>query len=242
MRYYKYLLAALFAIVSFVPNLSKEKKPKYISEVAVSNNSSEVSVSEKIELVYNSLDSNHFDIPTIESFSEALEGFYELKENGLITKDVLTIVDFSLSSKQKRFWVIDMVANKIIFNSLVAHGKNSGDDYATNFSNVEESNKSSLGFYATAETYFGQHGLSLKLDGLEKGINDKARKRAVVIHGAEYVSTTFVKNHNRLGRSQGCPALPIDLSKKIIETIKDKSCLFIYHPSRQHSQKSILVS
>ena len=139
-------------------------------------------------------------------------------------------------------WIIDMNQNKIILNSLVAHGKNSGEEYADNFSNKNQSNKSSLGFFATGEVYQGKHGLSLKLDGLEKGINDNARQRDVVVHGADYVSENFIKNHKRLGRSQGCPAVPVELSKKIIETIKDKSCLFIYHPSENDVQSSKLIS
>ena len=188
------------------------------------------------------MNSNHFQLPKLESFSKALEGFYLLKEKGIIKKDFLTIVDFSLSSKVKRMWIIDMNENKILMNSLVAHGKNSGEDYANQFSNTNESNKSSLGFFATGESYIGKHGLSLKLDGLENGVNSNARQRAIVIHGADYVSENFIKNHNRLGKSQGCPAVPVELSKKIIQTIKDKSCLFIYHPSIENSSTAKLVS
>lgn len=205
-------------------------------------NNPDFSNSKQISMVYYSLDSNHFQLPNLESFSKALLGFNLLKEKGLINKNYLTIIDFSLSSRTKRMWVIDMVKNKILFNSLVAHGKNSGDNYASNFSNTSESNKSSLGFFATGEVYNGKHGMSLKLDGLEKGINDNARRRAVVVHGANYVSDIFLKNHNRLGRSQGCPAIPFELSKQIIQTIKDKSCLFIYHPTSNYFQISKLIS
>jgi len=137
-----------------------------------------------------------------------------------------------MSSNSKRLWVIDLTTNKVLFNSLVAHGKNTGEEFASYFSNKAESFQSSLGFYATAEVYNGKHGMSLKLDGLQKGLNDKARERAVVVHGADYVSENFIKNHKRLGRSQGCPALPVELNEKIINVIKDKSCLFIYHPSK----------
>jgi hypothetical protein len=130
-----------------------------------------------------------------------------------------------------------MDKNKILFNSLVAHGKNSGDLYAEQFSNKNESFQSSLGFYITNETYIGEHGLSLKLDGLERNKNDNARNRAIVIHGADYVSNDFIKKHNRLGRSFGCPSLPTEVSEKIITTIKNKSCLFINH----HSNKTVLL-
>jgi hypothetical protein len=196
----------------------------------------------KSAVIYNSLISNNFKLPKLESFTKALDGFYLLKEKGLIDKNYLTIIDFSLSSKEKRMWIIDMNENKIILNSLVAHGKNSGNDYANQFSNKNESNKSSLGFFATGEAYQGKHGLSLKLDGLEKGINSNARQRAIVIHGADYVSENFIRNHNRLGKSQGCPAVPVELSKKIIQIIKDKSCLFIYHPSKSSIENSKLIS
>jgi len=222
MKKLNFFCILFFALMSFALNLSKEKHPKKYAFSYVKNNTN----------VYNTLDPNNFQFPKEESFSKALEGYYLLKSKGLIKKEFLTIIDFSLSSRIKRMWIIDMNQNKIILNSLVAHGKNSGQEYAKEFSNKNQSNKSSLGFFATGEVYQGKHGLSLKLDGLEKGINDNARKREVVVHGADYVSENFIKNHKRLGRSQGCPAVPVELSKKIIEIIKDKSCLFIYHPSK----------
>jgi len=156
----------------------------------------------------------------MESFSAALEGFYKLKEKGIVQKDILTLVDFSMSSNTKRLWVIDLATNTVLYNSLVAHGRNTGEEFANSFSNQASSLKSSLGFYVTAEVYNGKHGMSLKLDGLEKGINDKARERGVVVHAADYVSSTFIKNNKRLGRSQGCPAIPVDLAPEIINTIK----------------------
>jgi len=233
MKYNKYFFAILFVLSSFAPNLSKDKYSKNLVSV---------SPLKKVEVIYNSLDANNYKLPSIESFEIAFEGFENLKSKGKIQNDYLTIVDYSLSSKSNRIWVIDMNENKIIFNTLVAHGKNSGEDFATRFSNRNESNQSSLGFFATGETYIGQHGLSLKLDGLEAGVNDNARERAIVIHGADYVSRDFIKQHNRLGRSQGCPALPEELSKKIIQTIKNKSCLFIYYPSNNYSKSSKLIS
>ena len=222
MKLLTFLGLTLSGLFFIVPNLPKEIHPEKSAMVSSSN---------KVVSAYNNLNANHFQLPNLESFSEALKGFYSLKERGFFRKDFLTIIDFSLSSRVKRLWIIDMAQNKIVFNSLVAHGKNSGEDYANQFSNKNESNKSSLGFYATGEVYQGKHGLSLKLDGLEKGVNDNARQRAIVIHGADYVSDNFLKNHSRLGKSHGCPAVPMGLSKKIIETIKDKSCLFIYHPT-----------
>lgn len=236
---YKFFPAFTFFLISLLPTVSKDPEAKlvaYSTKTFVSVSATEV------ESIYYSLNANNFALPQIESFSKALSGFYQLKEKGLIDKDILTIVDFSLSSTVKRLWVIDLATNTIIINSLVAHGKNTGEEFATAFSNQAESFKSSLGFYATGEVYNGKHGMSLKLDGLEKGINDKARERAVVIHGADYVSASFIKGHKRLGRSQGCPAIPVEISEKIISVIKNKSCLFIYHPSRNNQSITKLIS
>lgn len=192
--------------------------------------------------IYNQLDANSYALPNFECFSVAIDGFNRLKEKGLVQKNILTLVDFSLSSNSKRLWVIDLDTNVILFQTLVAHGRNTGEEFAKAFSNQAESFKSSVGFYATAEVYNGKHGLSLKLDGLEKGLNDKARERAVVIHGADYVSESFIKQNKRLGRSQGCPAVPVEMNEKIINTIKGKSCLFIYHPTAKEQIISNLPS
>jgi hypothetical protein len=111
-----------------------------------------------------------------------------LQTKGKIQKNILTLIDFSLSSNVKRLWIIDLNTKTVLFNSLVAHGRNTGNEFAASFSNKSESFKSSLGFYATGEVYQGKHGLSLRLDGLERGVNDNARARAVVMHGADYVA------------------------------------------------------
>ncbi|WP_339888245.1 murein L,D-transpeptidase catalytic domain family protein [uncultured Flavobacterium sp.] len=196
----------------------------------------------KTEQKFSLIEENSTTVPSLESFEVAFEGYENLKSQNKLDNSILTIIDFSLSSNQKRLWVIDMDSNEVLFHTLVAHGMNSGQEFATNFSNKSESYKSSLGFYLTAEIYTGKHGSSLKLDGIEKGINDNARERAIVIHGADYVSEAFARNNGRLGRSQGCPALPSDLTSKIISKIKNKSVLFIYHPSRKSSLVKGLMS
>ena len=229
----------MFSSLIFNQNVENELR-KTSSKVAFSKATS--SVDNKIQLVYNSLQANAFQLPKEECFAEALKGFYSLKERGLIKRDVITVVDFSLSSNVKRLWIIDLSTNEVLFQSLVAHGRNTGDEFANDFSNTPESFKSSLGFYITGEVYNGKHGLSLKLDGLEKGLNDNARERAVVIHGADYVSESFIKEHKRLGRSQGCPAVPVAFASEIITMIKGQSCLYIYHPSKNSSKQSKLVS
>ena len=192
--------------------------------------------------VYNSIKMHSASMPKFECFSKAMNGFKRLKAQGKIKKDLLTLIDFSQSSNTKRLWIIDMTNNTVLYNTLVAHGRNSGDEFATDFSNAESSNKSSLGFYSTGEIYTGKHGASLRLDGLENGINSNARNRAVVMHAADYVSESFIKMHKRLGRSQGCPALPAGLTKEVINLIKGKSCLFIYHPSQSYVASSKLLS
>jgi hypothetical protein len=172
-------------------------------------------------------------------FSAAIAGYSKIK--GIKKKNLIIIIDFSKPSTDKRFFVIDIVKKQILFQSFVAHGKNSGENSATTFSNKSESLKSSLGFYLTAETYTGKNGYSLKLDGLEKGINDNARAREIVIHGAEYVSQEFIIKYGRLGRSWGCPALPVEISKEIIDMISNGSCLFIYAVDSFYKSNSTLI-
>nr|WP_294896023.1 murein L,D-transpeptidase catalytic domain family protein [uncultured Pedobacter sp.] len=175
-------------------------------------------------------------------FEKACTGFVNLKNEHLLSdaKSIVTIVDFSKPSTEKRMWIVDLKNKTLLLNTYVAHGQGSGDDLATNFSNVAESHQSSLGFYIASETYLGKHGLSLKLDGQDKGINDLARERAIVVHGASYVSEDFIKSTGRLGRSFGCPAVPEALNAKIIDLIKGKTCFFINGNSDKY--KSNLLS
>ncbi len=162
----------------------------------------------------------------------------QMLQNGTL----LTIIDFSKPSSQKRLFVIDMATGKVLINSLVAHGKNSGYHFATAFSNKEESYQSSLGFYITLDSYTGENGYSLKLKGCETGINDKAFRRAIVLHGAEYVSEKFIRKNGYLGRSHGCPAVPLSIAKEIINVIKGGSCMFLYHPTKKYNSQSKILN
>lgn len=175
-----------------------------------------------------------------EVFEKAFLGFTNLKKAGKLpeTSNLISIVDFSLSSTQKRLWVIDLEKKVVVFNSLVAHGKNTGEEFATAFSNTESSYQSSLGFYITESTYNGSNGYSLKLLGMDPGYNDAALQRAIVMHGADYVSEDFIKSQKRIGRSWGCPAVPRALAEPIINTIKGKNVLFIYYPDEQYLSTS----
>lgn len=241
---YKFLPLILFCIFSFKPINTADAEKNEISNTdpkLIASNS-EVTLETKCKSFYVSIDANNLSLPNFDSFFAAFQGYELLKLQGKIENEILTVIDFSLSSTQERMWVIDMKTQKVLLKTLVAHGRNSGVEFATNFSNKSESFQSSLGFYATGEVYQGKHGTSLRLDGLEYGINDKARERAVVIHGADYVSKKLAKAQGYIGRSQGCPAVPNEINKKLIEIIKDKSCIFIYHPSRNYLAKSKLVS
>lgn len=143
--------------------------------------------------------------------------------------DLVALIDFSRPSVQPRFHVVRLSTGEVLYEELVSHGQGTGDDLATRFSNVEGSHQSSLGVFRTAETYMGKHGYSLRLDGLEPDINDQARKRAIVIHGADYVSEDFVEEVGRLGRSWGCPALRRDVSREVIDLLKEGHLLLAWH-------------
>jgi hypothetical protein len=177
------------------------------------------------------------------AFEYAWKGYKHLLQNRRINKDqVLSICDFSQSSRRKRFYIIDVEEKKVLINTWVAHGRNSGGEYARSFSNKPESHKSSLGFYVTRNTYYGGHGLALKIEGLEKNINDLADERNIVIHGSNYVGANFLRQSRINGRSFGCPAVPAKENAKVIQTIKGGSCLFIYHPTKTYIQNSKVLN
>lgn len=212
-------------------------KPDYIKAQGAGN-----SFNNRIDSLYGlikPLDTR----PSIKVFRYGLKGYDQISKEGKIKNlRYISLIDFSLSSTQKRLWVIDLDSMKIIQNSLVAHGKNTGEEYAVKFSNTPKSNMSSLGFYITGASYNGKHGLSLYLEGVEQGINDNARTRAIVIHPADYVTKDFILRYGRLGRSFGCPALPPAKSDAIINTIKGGSCLFIYFPDDNYKNHSKYIS
>ena len=180
--------------------------------------------------------------PGYEVYKKALTGFFNLKAGNNIDKNILTIIDYSISSNLNRMWVIDLNKMEVVHVSLVAHGRNSGEEFAGSFSNTPSSYKSSLGFYVTGGTYTGKHGLSLCLDGVEPGINDKARERAIAIHGADYVSSDFICRNGRLGRSYGCPSIPMEDHEKYINMLSGGSCIYIYFPDNKYLSNSCVFS
>lgn len=175
---------------------------------------------------------------SFQAFEYAYEGYKKLN---IKNSPFLTLVDYTRPSTEKRFYVLDMKFHKILYQTYVAHGRNSGEKYATSFSNQDGSHKSSLGFFRTENTYIGSNGYSLVLDGLEEGINNLAKARAIVIHGADYCSESIIRSTGRLGRSYGCPALPRMFAKPIIDTIKGGSILFIYAQQQDYLANSHII-
>lgn len=161
----------------------------------------------------------------------ALVAHGNAKRKGQTDKQILTVVDYSLPSTQKRIWVINLINNEVLFHDYVAHGVNSGGKYTTNFSNEEGSRSSSFGVFLTSNTYHGKHGYSLRLDGLEEDLNHNARRRAIVMHGGTYVSTAAINTIGRLGRSWGCFTLRQHLNKPVIDTVRNKTVIFAYYPN-----------
>ena len=190
--------------------------------------------------MYNMLSLDSLGL-SAEAFKEAITGYQKLRNAGTVLNNILSIVDFSLPSFKKRLFVLDMENGKLLFNTLVAHGRNSGQIYATRFSNRNRSLESSLGFYVTGETYVGQNGYSLRLLGMEQGFNDNAYSRGIVIHPADYVNDEISKTYGRLGRSEGCPAIPSDIHRAVIETIKNGTCLFVYGKDKRYANRSKLL-
>jgi hypothetical protein len=177
------------------------------------------------------------------AFEYAWRGYHNLVKQGSIRNtSVLSICDFSQSSCSKRMYVLDLRHQKLLYRTYVAHGQNSGSEYAESFSNDPDSYKSSLGFYVTQKTYYGHNGLSLHLNGVDKGYNDQALKRNIVLHGSAYVGDQYLQNFGTLGTSLGCPAIPAAISSRIIRKVKDGSCFFIYHPTSEYLDHSPVIN
>lgn len=209
------------------------------SEFTVNNSAS---LEAEIETIYDSIQLEEKGLNK-EAFKYAYTGYKKLLEEGKLNKEgIITICDFSQSSKRKRLYLIDLNEYKVLLNTYVAHGRNSGGEYAKKFSNKPESRQSSLGFYTTKKTYYGGHGLALTLSGLEPGFNDKAERRKIVVHGSKYIGDNFLRWGKFMGRSFGCPAVPMKQSTILINTIKDGSCLFIYHPNKNYLAGSKILN
>jgi len=230
-----YRLIALLALVVLGSLVDLAARP---GDVEANQSESHVAVNYKA--MYSNLNLSALGLSE-PAFMFAIKGWTKLKNIGVVQKDILAVGDFTQSSSNNRFYIIDLRAGKLLFQTLVAHGRNTGEEFARSFSNTASSYQSSLGFYVTGETYQGKHGLSLKLLGQEPGFNDHAEDRAIVLHGADYVHPEFAAQNGRLGRSLGCPAVPQELVAPIVQCIKDGACLFIYYPEKSYLQKSVLL-
>jgi L,D-transpeptidase catalytic domain len=232
----------IFATAKPFDTVIKASGSSNLSEIVSVNNLTEDDVAVKNKFyLYDSLQLGQLGLSR-QAFDYAVKGYHYLLSSGKLNNDqLLSIVDFSLPSSRKRLFIIDMKNNTMVYNTYVAHGRNSGKEMAHEFSNQPESNKSSLGFYVTGDTYIGKHGFSLRLLGEEKGINDNANSRAIVMHSAPYVSEAAIKMQGFIGRSLGCPALPENIYKPIIEKIKNGSCLFLYSPDKNYVMNSQIV-
>ena len=223
---FKKILAILVIIAITIPCISGSKKPSKTTEsepIPIT-----VLLQPTIESVYESLHLDQKGLSKV-AFDYAINGYKELKQKGMLHNDsIITIVDFDQPSYNKRMYIIDVKNFKMLFNTWTAHGRNTGQETAKYFSNRPQSYQSSLGFYLTDKSYNGKNGYSLKLIGLEKE-NSNALNRAIVLHGAPYVSQRMINAQGYIGRSQGCPAVPQELNKPIIEKIKGGSCFFIYN-------------
>ncbi len=242
------LLLSISIFLIHLPFVSANIKP--VNDFSGSGNFSNKSqgsaktenpVTSNISGLYSNLKLNSLGLSQ-EAFDYAIKGYNHLRSTGKLKNDkIISIVDFSLPSGKKRLFILDLVNYKVLFNTFVAHGRNSGKDFASKFSNKNESYQSSLGFYVTQNTYDGKHGFSLRLEGEEHGINDNAVTRAIVMHSAWYVNENIVRSQGYIGRSQGCPAIPEELHKPIIEKIKNGSCLFLYSPDKYYISQSPIL-
>lgn len=195
-----------------------------------------------VDSIYNNMHLSAYGLNE-EAFSNACKGYeYLLSQNKLQKPGIITICDFSQPSNKKRMYILDLNKAKILFNTYVAHGHNSGNEYATSFSNDNNSNESCLGFMVTAETYVGEHGNSLKLDGMENGFNDNVRTRSIVVHGSDYVCKQRALSGTMMGRSFGCPAVPAAEVGKIINVIKEGTCFYNYYPDKYYTQNSRILN
>lgn len=235
-------MACLSVSFTFIPTVQTNNNIYSVASRSVINDSSFTVSANASSVIYDNINLQQYGLSK-EAFSYAYKGYQHLLEKKLIShSDYLTICDFSQSSKQKRLYLIDITNNKLLLNTYVAHGRNSGGAYATRFSNRPASLQSSLGFYVTKNTYIGEHGLALKIYGVDPGFNDKAWQRNIVIHGAAYIDENWLQHSAYMGRSYGCPALPLKESNTIINIIKDGTCFFIYYPGKNYLLRSKILN
>ena len=225
----------LGTVVCAVPTFAASRGPLATRAAAVAAAPRPVEVAQSTSSAFDAASWSAAELGGVQPdvFALALEAASHAVARGdAAPPQTLTVIDFSKPSTDKRLWVYDLRTHALVFHEYVAHGRGSGENLPTMFSNAPESNRSSLGLFRTGEAYIGKHGLSLRLDGLEPGINDRARERAIVIHGADYVNPASAQAQGRLGRSLGCPAVRPEIATPLIQAVKDGGLLFAYYPEQ----------
>jgi hypothetical protein len=228
--------------ISWLPPANIPEDPGAKKLPAKSSVSNYNALRQEAEIVYDNLCLEDKGL-SMDAFVYAYMGYTRLLKKKIIKDSgYLAICDFSQGSARKRLYIIDICNAQLLMNTYVAHGRNSGGAFATRFSNKPSSLQSSLGFFVTQNTYYGEHGLSLRIAGLEAGFNDKALRRGIVVHGADYIEEKWLQNSKSMGRSYGCPAIPEEECGQVINTLKNGSCLFIYHPSKNYLKGSKILN
>lgn len=234
------ILIALGGILSFVMTLFicyPSKGAEVLKSVPTNSVLNENGEVDEIDYLYREMQLE--GVVTYEAFRQGITGFNRIDSRN---KDILALVDFSKPSTEERLFIFDLANREVLFTTHVSHGRNSGGNYANSFSNVNGSYQSSLGFYLTEHTYQGKNGYSLVLEGLEAGINDRAKERAIVMHGAAYSNPSVLASGGRLGRSLGCSAVPETLARPVIDILKDGAVLFIFADQPNYRNQSSFLS
>lgn len=245
-KFAKKILFITLLFVSLKSFAGDDKKPKPAGDKnfpsLLSNSSSTPFIKKAADSIYDLISLGQYGLDK-DVFFNAYKGFQYLQNEGLLKKtNLLTICDYSQSSRNKRLYVIDLTDSRLLFNTYVSHGKNSGEEFATTFSNYNNSNKSSLGFLVTGRPYKGKSGYSLQLNGMEPGINDKVKMRSIVLHGSRFVGESILGARGAIGRSLGCPAVPYGLHFRIIDAIKGGSCVFVSYPDDWYTHTSAILN
>jgi len=231
------LIIGLFSLITRENVVAKKKTQKLVRNFKVATSNQDL-FHNYVDSVYQSA---HLADAGLDAqvFKKAITGYYNLKVAGKLPQNssIVTVVDFTKASHTKRMWIIDLMKKKLLINTWVAHGQGSGDDVANQFSNNNDSHQSSLGFYITEDIYYGKHGRSLHINGLDKGFNDHARARDIVVHAADYVCEKTISQLGRIGRSFGCPAVSPQVSDQVINMIKGKTVMFIYGNDKAYTSQ-----
>jgi hypothetical protein len=237
------LVSLSISIKSFAGDEKKGKPGGDKNFPSLLSNSSSAPVIKRIsDSIYDLISLGQYGLEK-DVFFNAYKGFEYLRSKGQLKKtDVLTICDYSQSSRNKRLYVIDVISSRLLFNTYVSHGRNSGEEFASSFSNLFNSNKSSLGFMVTGQPYKGRSGYSLQLNGMEPGINDRVKLRSIVLHGSRYVTASVAGARGAISRSYGCPAVPYGVHLRIINALKGGSCIYVSYPDDWYTHTSAILN